>query len=239
MKKSYIYIAAISAVIAPQISHAASTCNSYDGARFALSSWSGQCPNAGGTVIAYGQTSSPWDNCKTKAHWCYTNASNEAVVIMSCTECNSGYTITTALMPASETNGICSNTIQYQKCVKSAGTTTTTCDQTECTAQNNTYYNYDGQYQIAYKYNCNNGSCVKNSIVSYRCAQGYYGPASSASKTGCTQCPSAIDKDGNTVYGSTQGGGKTSATDCFLPPATVLKDQDGEYVFTSMCKYTN
>ncbi|MDE5615584.1 MAG: hypothetical protein K2I81_01995, partial [Alphaproteobacteria bacterium] len=87
-------------------------------------------------------------------------------------------------------------------------------------------------------YNCSNNQCVKNPIVTYRCAMGYYGSAGSTSMTGCTRCPSVQDNNGNYVYGDTQGGGKTSKTDCFVPAGTVMADTRGDYVFTNMCKYT-
>lgn len=238
MKKSYIYIAAISAALSPQASYAAaSICSAYDLDIRTLSQWTGTCPKGAGATPLTPSGVDPWANCKTKGYYCYYNQSGESIPVASCTECLSGYSLTSATTSTPHT---CSNTVEYYKCVPasgSGGTSSATCDKTACEANNNTYYNYIPGYQVSYKYNCSSGSCVKSSIVSYRCAANYYGNSGSTSPTGCQPCPSVTDKDGNEVQGFTAGPGKASKTDCFMATNVTMKDSTGEYQFNSLCYY--
>ncbi|MDE5615701.1 MAG: hypothetical protein K2I81_02615 [Alphaproteobacteria bacterium] len=99
--------------------------------------------------------------------------------------------------------------------------------------------------------------------VSYKCASGYYGTATSA-QSGCTACPgNATCSGGNGsvfrcnvgyykngtsctrcpasggVYGTTAGAGATSVTECYLPSGTAFSDASGSGTYEGNCYYSN
>ncbi len=102
---------------------------------------------------------------------------------------------------------------------------------------------------------------------SYACASGYYGTATSATTgctkcppnatcaggnksifkcnknyfqngTSCTACPSATDKNGNTLIGQTAAAGATSERMCYLTSGSTFSDATGDWEYGSNCYYS-
>lgn len=101
---------------------------------------------------------------------------------------------------------------------------------------------------------------------SYKCASGYYGTATS-STSGCTKCPSnatcaggnnsifkcnknyfqsgascmacpsATDRDGNTLNGQTAADGATSFRMCYIASGSKFSDETGDWEYTSNCNH--
>jgi len=105
--------------------------------------------------------------------------------------------------------------------------------------------------------------CSCDNVISYQCAKGYYGTATSAS-SGCTKCPANATCGGGNgsgficdkgyykngaicarcpssggVYGTTADAGATSITSCYLSSGTTFSDNTGSGTYTSDCYYSN
>lgn len=71
-----------------------------------------------------------------------------------------------------------------------------------------------------------NATCPAGSTT-FTCKKGYYKYG-----TTCSRCPKS-----GTTYGTTASTGATSATQCYIPKATILTDSTGEYTYTQHCYY--
>lgn len=87
-----------------------------------------------------------------------------------------------------------------------------------------------------------NAYAIKHCVV-LKCDSGYY-VSSGVSDihgdifyTSCVRCPAMIESDGTRRYGTTPVG-LSKKTDCAIPVGTYKKS-NGNYKFTSPCKYVN
>lgn len=98
-----------------------------------------------------------------------------------------------------------------------------------CSCPENWETKYNG-IERGTKYTCDMGECVIDGST-WRCATGYYGTPMSDS-SGCTRCPAT---DG--IYGTTNGPGATTATQCYIPAGTQFNDNSGSGTYTANCYY--